>query len=137
MPSVTWPGASSSVWYQPISLARSSACTRDTLTGSTPCGGGLERPCDGLVVGVLRVARGGCEAVRAKPLAQVSILAQAPERGGQRVGGVGRSEQQAVVPVAQVLARAPGAGGDDRAADRHRLEWHEPPRLIPLNGKDE
>src|SRR4051794_14840871 len=137
MPSVTWPGASSSVWYQPSSLACSSACTAHTLKGSRWWARRFERPRDRLVVGAFAVARGGGETLSPQALAKVVLARQPAHRRRERLGRLPRRVDEAVALVLEVLARTARARGHDRAADGHRLERHEPPRLVPLDGKQQ
>ena len=63
--------------------------------------------------------------------------ARPPDRARRARVGVARLDEEAVLAVAQVLGRAPGAGRDHRRADRHRLQRHEPERLRPLDAEEQ
>src|SRR3954466_10409818 len=118
MPSVTWPGASSSVWYQPISLAWSSACTAHTLNSCGWRARRFERARDRVVVRRLGVARGGFESASPEGIAQ-AFVARQPAHGSRKpVGRLLRRVDQAVLLVDEVLARTAGAAGDHGTADR-------------------
>jgi hypothetical protein len=64
--------------------------------------GTAQLPLHRLVEDNLRVLRRGLEATLAEPGAQVRIAGEALDRGGEGVGVAGL-EQEAVLPVAQVV----------------------------------
>src|SRR3954465_4256724 len=111
MPSVTCPGASSSVWYQPMSLARSRACTAHTLGDGRPLARSLfERVLDRFVVRPVREAGGSLEAGLAQPPTQFGVLGQTTNGCRERVRRVAWLVDDAVLLVPQVLGRAARAG---------------------------
>src|SRR5437763_738803 len=112
MPSVTWPGASSRVWYQPISLARSRACTAHTLEVLALAGDGFEDVFNRLVVGGFGEVRRGRQAGLAQPRAQRLVVRQPPHGFRQRGGRLARLVDQAVLLVVEVFAGAAGPSCD-------------------------
>jgi hypothetical protein len=122
-------------------LERHASDGRGAAGGSRPDaparrGGRLERLSQRRVGGLGRMGHGGRPPARPQAVTQRRIAREAPDRGGQGRGLVGRDEQR-VGAVAQVLGRATRARRDDRAPDRHRLERHEPPGFCPADGEED
>src|SRR3954454_12302625 len=93
----------------------------------------LERPAEI----VLAEAGSGGEAAVAQSLPQPLVTGERSEPIRQRLGSRLGVEDQAVLAVAQVLARAAEPGGHDGSADRHGLQRDEDPWLLPANREDD